>query len=124
MNIVEYLNQTDFNENGFRLCPRITCVDGFSLSVQAGEFNYCTPRINSDNYLSVEVGFPSEKDDDLMEYAENPETPTETVYGYVPVDVVERVIEKHGGMNCHHIDKLAQELAEAADDSAPGCYGL
>ena len=33
-----------------------------------------------------------------MNYAETPENPTETVYGWVPVEVVESVIEKHGGL--------------------------
>ena len=33
-----------------------------------------------------------------MPYAEDRERPTDTVYGYVPVEIVERVIEKHGGI--------------------------
>lgn len=32
-----------------------------------------------------------------MPYAEDPEALTETVYGYVPVTLVEQIIEKHGG---------------------------
>ena len=32
-----------------------------------------------------------------MPYAEDPKTPTESVYGYVPVEVNEQIIEKHGG---------------------------
>lgn len=32
-----------------------------------------------------------------MPYAEDPETPTESVYAYVPVEVIEQIIEKHGG---------------------------
>ena len=30
-----------------------------------------------------------------MEYAEDPENPTETVYGYVPSEVVQAVLDKH-----------------------------
>jgi len=34
----------------------------------------------------------------LMPYAETPENPTDTVYAYVPVELVTNVIVKHGGM--------------------------
>lgn len=33
-----------------------------------------------------------------MEYAENPSEPTDTVYGYVPVSIVEAVINSRGGI--------------------------
>ncbi len=38
------------------------------------------------------------KDDLILEYAEMPSDPTHTIYGQVPVDVVDALIEKHGGM--------------------------
>jgi hypothetical protein len=44
------------------------------------------------------VGFPSERDGLLMPYAEKPERPTETVYGWVPASIVATVIAKHGGV--------------------------
>lgn len=80
--------------------PRIVCKDGFSMSVQAGEAMYSTPRTNvrSGYYLNVEIGFPSEKEELICEYAEDSSDYTRTVYPYVPVEVVEKVIEKHGGM--------------------------
>ena len=34
-----------------------------------------------------------------MEYAENPDHPTGTVYGWVPVEVISEVIAKRGGTN-------------------------
>lgn len=79
---------------------RITCNDGFSMSVQASYFHYCKPRINlpDGNYEAVEIGFPSEKEELIMEFAEDDKDPTDTVYGYVPIEIVEKVIEKHGGM--------------------------
>jgi hypothetical protein len=46
---------------------------------------------------SVEIGFPSEKEDLIMEYAESPDRPTRTVYSFVPHEVVHEVIMKHGG---------------------------
>ena len=33
-----------------------------------------------------------------MEYVEDYDNPTYTVYAYVPVEVVQEVIEKHGGI--------------------------
>jgi len=77
--------------------PRIICNDGFTLSVQAREFNYCTPRSDSGPWTEVEVGFPSEVEDLLLPFAEDSSSPTETVYGWVPVNLVEQVIAKHGG---------------------------
>jgi hypothetical protein len=33
-----------------------------------------------------------------MPYAQSPESPTQTVYPYVPWDVVEKMVEKHGNI--------------------------
>ena len=78
---------------------RIRCADGFNMSVQANEGAYCTPRIDfAANYTEVEVGFPSQKEDLLMKWAESPDSPTETVYGWVPRTVITLVIAKHGGI--------------------------
>ena len=41
--------------------PRIVCADGFSLSVQASNGHYCTPRSNYGPYSRVEVGYPSSR---------------------------------------------------------------
>ena len=78
----------------------VECKDGFKMSVQASEISYCTPRKNgiAMNYTSVEVGFPTEKEDLLMPYVEDGDRPTETVYAYVPASVIIDVIENHGGM--------------------------
>lgn len=79
--------------------PAIICADGFKMSVQASEYHYCTPRITgAEQYTEVEVGFPSQKEDLLMDYADDCDRPTDTVYGYVPVEVVIAVINKHGGL--------------------------
>lgn len=81
-----------------RITPQVECVDGFRMSVQVSENHYCSPRVNDAFYYAeVEVGYPSEKEELLMPYCESPEKPTDTVYGYVPVEVVDSVIEKHGG---------------------------
>jgi len=82
-----------------RLNQSVVCADGFRMSVQANDTAYCSPRhSDAGKYSFVEVGFPSEKETLLMPWAESPEDPTGTVYGYVPVDVVTNVLVKHGGM--------------------------
>ena len=76
-------------------------ADGFKVSVQANETCYCSPRENPDRagfYYAVECGYPSDAEDLLMEYAEEQDNLTETVYGYVPFDVVVQVFVKHGGL--------------------------
>lgn len=94
----------------FARSPRIICADGFSMSVQANHGAYCLPRTNIAEWTHVEVGFPSAKPEEFYEYAEssgyNDEEDgsvefmdyTETVYPYVPIELVEACIAAHGGM--------------------------
>lgn len=78
--------------------PKIECADGFKMSVQASRTHYCTPRTDTGPWSHVEVGFPTEREELLMEYVEDADRPTSTVYGYVPVEVIVAVIDKHGGL--------------------------
>lgn len=79
--------------------PRVECADGFRISVQASQYHYCTPRRNGVvEYETVELGSPNVVDPLIIDYAEDPEDPTHTVYGYVPVDIVCELVEKHGGI--------------------------
>ena len=82
-----------------KIRPRIVCNDGFSLSVQCSEFAYSTPRQNVKKYTAVEIGYPSSEEELLVEYAEDPGSLTGTVYGYVPIEVVREVLNKHRGIN-------------------------
>ena len=83
----------------FKMNKKVVCKDGFTMSVQAGETQYCHPReTGADKYTEVEIGFPNRPEDLLLEYAENGNRPTETVYAYVPASLVTLVIAKHGGM--------------------------
>ena len=41
-----------------------------------------------------------------MDYCEDDENPCGTVYGYVPVELVDRVIEKHGGIDLDAIETI------------------
>ena len=88
--------------------PHIVCADGFTVSVQASKYHYCSPRSKWDGrpedwsgpYTHVEVGFPSEIPEPWqkwLEYCESDYKPTETVYARVPVEMVRDLIAFHGG---------------------------
>lgn len=77
----------------------VKCKDGFRVSVQASECHYCSPRNNIGPWTQVELGFPSSAPEfGIMDFVEDPENPTGTVYGYVPVDLVNKLIDFHGGL--------------------------
>lgn len=80
--------------------PLIYCMDGTTLSVQTGQNLYCSPREDYGPWTAVEVGFPSRGFAQLMPYIDGDEDtdPTQTVYGYVPIHIVEEVIESCGGI--------------------------
>ena len=103
MSIKGFLRDTTEKYDGIdmlKIRPHVICKDGFTMSVQASRHHYCDPRIDLEggNYNEVEIGFPSEEESLIMEYAECPSEPTGSVYGYVPIEIVDAVIEKHGGI--------------------------
>ena len=92
--------------------PQIVCADGFKMSVQVGFSLYSTPKKVAKRYSAVEIGFPSEDEPLIYKYAESYYDPdvdfkyTDTVYPYVPVKIVNKVLKKHGGID------LAETLSE------------
>ncbi len=99
--------QTPINEvsgYGFKeSLPRITTVDGESLSVQAGELLYSNPRENRGPWYAVEVGFPSiTPPESWKEYFDGDweiSGGTDSVYAYIPIELVVDFINEHGGIN-------------------------
>ena len=87
--------------------PQIVCVDGFTMSVQVGYSLYSTPKKIAKRYSAVEIGFPSDHEPLIEEWAEfipfgNEDGSidyTDTVYPYVPVKIVNKVLKKHGGID-------------------------
>ena len=74
------------------------------MSVQAGEQLYSSPRsYTKEDYEEAEVGFPSEHEPLIDEYVERYSEEdldfTQRVYPYVPCDVIDAVILKHGGID-------------------------
>lgn len=85
----------------FAQVEKIICNDGFSVSIQASSAHYCRPRetqTEKTNYETVELGFPTETDELILEWVEDADDPTDTVYAQVPVEVVEELLWKHGGV--------------------------
>lgn len=114
MTVNEYLSKT-YKEGGLSKCgeitriyidtrPKVICADGYSVSIQASFSHYCTPRLTFNpgyeecGYTEVELGFPNMVDEELLKYAEDPYDPLNSIYAYVPVELVEEILTKHGGI--------------------------
>lgn len=106
MNVNEWLKMTQppmvdygLGPRQFGVRPRVTCRDGYSVSIQASSSHYCDPREdNLYEYTTVELGYPSMADNIIKDYAEDEEDLTGTVYGHVPVELVEELLAIHGGI--------------------------
>ena len=112
MTINEYLRKyRKVNEFGMsRTRPRVKCADGYSVSVQAGYGLYSHPRVDADTYTHVELGFPSTEDYLLGGYAQDENRPLKTVYPFVPVDVVDALLARHGGI----VESCMSNVSEGA----------
>lgn len=80
--------------------PYVICKDGYKISIQANRHMYCVPKRNrADSYSRVELGYPNREDDLIADYAEVPWDIRQCIFGYVPVEIVDRLLEKHGGID-------------------------
>ena len=101
-NVNEFLRKT-FSKTIFgtpALRPIAVCADGFNLSIQASSMHYCRPSkdLQDGDYSKVELSYLSEEVKEFLPFAEDDEAPLATVYGYVPVETVDAVLAKHGGI--------------------------
>ena len=94
------INVPEIDYSYLEVRPRVHCVDGFSISIQASKSHYCDPRddLEGGEYRMVELGFPSEPDELITPYAESEHDLTGTVYGFVPTYIVNELLYKHGGI--------------------------
>lgn len=86
--------------------PRVICRDGFSFGVETGEGSYTEPAVQIYKYMdyrSIEITKPSVEDETLEGFAEEylhlSGPITECEIPYVPVELIEEMIEKHGGID-------------------------
>jgi hypothetical protein len=78
-----------------RVEPRVECNDGVSLIPSVSAIS----RSDNGPWTTVEVGYPSvDPGEAWREFQEDEDNPTETVYGNVPIELVEAFIEAHGGL--------------------------
>ncbi|GAB2866284.1 hypothetical protein GCM10027044_29370 [Hymenobacter ruber] len=91
--------QPEAGERTWFVNSPVKCKDGTTLSVQASEGHYCTPRENNPPYSAVEVGFPTaDPGADWLQHKDNRHSGDfKDVYAYVPVWKVRAFIEAHGG---------------------------
>ena len=87
--------------------PRLYCLDGFSISVQANILVECKPRQNDGPHTHLEAGFPSSMplNPDMLPYSEkhnpihlDPTNYTTCVYPLVPRHILEQELSLHGGV--------------------------
>lgn len=81
----------------------VICADGFRVSIQASGMAYCRPRATYPDvaaYSAFEVGFPSMPEEALRDYSVHGKDAdlSNCVFAYVPREVVERMVERHGGI--------------------------
>lgn len=85
----------------FFYIPKIYCNDGFNVSIQVHNGAYCASengyREFGLDWQKVEWGYPSEPLTDEKYNPENPEG--DSVGAYVPIEVMEELIEQHGGID-------------------------
>ena len=97
--------------------PHIVCMDGFTMSVQVGYSLYSKPKKVAKRYSEVEIGYPSEHEPLLEEWAETIFEDgsidyTNTVYPYVPVKIVDKVLKRHGGIDLTETLRRSEGLPE------------
>lgn len=89
--------------------PILVCKDGCKLSVQASDTHYSTPREDRPDvpYTHIEIGFPqgaipeSWREYAESHYSDNPD-PNDTVYPYLPIELLDEYITLHGGLDYGH----------------------
>ena len=82
------------------LNERLTCDDGFSISIQASTTHYSSPRTNYGPYDAVELGFPHNYTWGDRAFMDIPSAEwmhywPKMVWGYTPVEFVWGLIDRH-----------------------------
>ena len=111
--------KSNYDETYFH-CPKVICKDGFNVSLQINNGNYCSSengyRELGVDWQEVEFGFPSENDKNMWKHSEMYGSPTwgddykeipfneygfnvtDTV-GRIPVEDMQKVLDNHGGID-------------------------
>ena len=113
--------EKDFEDGIMRriMNPYVICNDDFEFSCQASYSHYSEPRGLADEYTQVEIGFPSLNDRLIEKYREDYGWEddcglTNPVYPYVPVEVVDELIQFHCGINEEAVLERIEEIKRKA----------
>lgn len=90
----------DYNgtEREKRIFPAMVCADGFEMSVQGHWGGYCEPRGDFEpQYRSVEVSTAPQAEQLLVAHG-GTDYDEFSIYGYVPIELIEKIVVKHGGL--------------------------
>lgn len=103
--------------------PRIIMKDGVSISLQASAFHYCSPKISELNdYEEFEIGYPSIIIEQLKDYVEFPiedeEEYLNSIYPFVPKDIIIDILYEHGGIDFDKIFNKEKNLNELNGEKA------
>lgn len=94
------VSESNYPSNFFHL-PRIYCADGFNISVQVNDGNYCGSengyRKFGKEWKLVEWGFPSQAIDPKLFSAEDEET-TNSV-GCIEIEKIDALFTLHDGID-------------------------
>jgi hypothetical protein len=100
-------SKSDYDHTFF-FCPEVWAKDGFHVSLQIHNGNYCSSengyRTLGHTMQDVEFGFPSENESMMFKYSEMWNNDvinfdvTNTV-GKIPVSIIEEVFIKHEGID-------------------------
>lgn len=109
MEIEQWLEKTTrvllLESKEIQLCrPPIVCRDGYTMSVQTeGDTLFATYKDTPKGrtYITLDVSEISEEDISLKPYEHlyKDNEAEEKVWAFVPIQVVERLIKKHGGID-------------------------
>lgn len=90
-------------QNEFFFIPRVYAKDGFNISIQAHHGNYCVSENGTREFgldwHNVEWGFPSDVIDPIRYNAEDCFNTRNTVGGYVDIDLLNSLLNEHGGID-------------------------
>lgn len=89
-------------EDTYFIIPWIVCKDGFKISIQIHNGNYCESengyRKLGNEWKMVEWGFPNYPDKLLIDTAEDKNNLTKTV-GSIDIDLMQTILDNHGGIS-------------------------
>lgn len=98
MTLEEFTKRTTNTGTDFR--PAIHCNDGYSFSCQGSHYHFSEPQEDVEEYKTMELG--GWDLDEIDKYEKSP------VAMFVPVKLIQKMIDNHGGINEIKTFKLCQ----------------